>query len=164
MRREIETATAVGGRCARRIALAVVLLLGATAPAMGQGGDAKTVQVEVGDNMRFTPSVIEARPGERLHVVLKGVGKIQALAHNFVVLKAGTDPKSFADKAGPATRESGAIPADMKGRVIVASPLARSGATAEATFAAPTQPGEYTFLCTFPGHLNLGMKGQLIVK
>ena len=30
-------------------------------------------------------------------------------------------------------------------------------------FHAPTDPGEYPFLCTFPGHFAL-MKGKLIVK
>ena len=32
------------------------------------------------------------------------------------------------------------------------------------TFAAPTQPGEYEFICTVPGHLQLGMKGTLVVR
>ncbi|HUO64394.1 MAG TPA: plastocyanin/azurin family copper-binding protein [Terriglobales bacterium] len=32
------------------------------------------------------------------------------------------------------------------------------------TFEAPMEPGEYTFVCSFPGHFALGMKGQLIVK
>jgi len=31
-------------------------------------------------------------------------------------------------------------------------------------FTAPTEPGEYDFLCTFPGHYLIGMKGVLVVK
>ena len=36
--------------------------------------------------------------------------------------------------------------------------------TGEVTFQAPTEPGEYPFLCTFPAHCSIGMKGVLIVK
>jgi plastocyanin len=28
----------------------------------------------------------------------------------------------------------------------------------------PTAPGEYPFLCTFPAHCAIGMKGVLVVK
>lgn len=142
----------------------VVVLLCATAFAMGQGAEVSTVELQVGDNMRFTPSVIEAHPGQRLRVVLKGVGKMAALAHNVVLLKKGTAPKAFVDKASPATKETGSIPPVMNDQVIVASALVKPGASAEVTFEVPRQPGEYVFVCSFPGHFNLGMKGQLIVK
>ena len=32
------------------------------------------------------------------------------------------------------------------------------------TFTAPNRPGEYQFICTVPGHLQLGMKGTLVVR
>ena len=57
------------------------------------------IEIEIGDNMRYTPSVIDAEPGQKLRVVLKPVGKIQALGHNFVLLKPGTEAKPFVDKA-----------------------------------------------------------------
>ena len=34
----------------------------------------------------------------------------------------------------------------------------------EADFKAPTVPGDYPFLCTFPAHYQTGMKGTLTVK
>jgi hypothetical protein len=40
--------------------LAVVVLLGPPSFAMGQGAEVSTIELTVGDNMRFTPSVIEA--------------------------------------------------------------------------------------------------------
>jgi azurin len=103
------------------------------------------------------------RPDERLRIVLKGAGKT-AVAHNFVLLKTGTAAKRFADQTSDATKETGGIPPAARDRVIAATPLVKSGNTAEATFDAPAQRGEYPFLCTFPGHFNLGMKGQLTVK
>lgn len=32
------------------------------------------------------------------------------------------------------------------------------------SFRAPDQPGEYPFICTVPGHAQLGMAGKLVVK
>jgi azurin len=52
----------------------------------------------------------------------------------------------------------------MKDKILAYTPLAGGGDTVEVTFAAPTKPGSYTYLCTFPGHFAMGMKGTLVVK
>jgi azurin len=148
----------------RRTFLAGAMLLAATTSAMGQGAEVSPIEISVGDNMRYTPSVIQAPPGQRVRIVLKGVGKLGALGHNFTLLKKGTAPKAFVDKASKATEETGSIPATMNDQVIVATALVKPGESAEVTFAAPMESGEYTFVCSFPGHFSLGMKGQLIVK
>ena len=49
-------------RCLPTIAAASVLLLCAIATAKGQGPEVKVVEIEIGDNMRYTPSVIDAEP------------------------------------------------------------------------------------------------------
>jgi plastocyanin len=38
-----------------------------------------------------------------------------------------------------------------------------AGETSEVTFKAPATPGSYTYLCSFPGHYAMGMKGTLTV-
>jgi azurin len=154
----------IGRRCAPPMVVVVSLLLCATTSTMGQGSDVKVVEIQIGDNMRYSPSVIDAQPGQRLRVILKAVGKLQALAHNFVLLKKGTDPKSFADRTAAVAGETGLIPPVTADEVIVATSLVKSGTSGEVSFEAPTQSGEYPFVCTFPGHFNLGMKGRLIVK
>ena len=68
------------------------------------------------------------------------------------------------DKAADATEQTGDIPPAMRDQVIAEIPLVRSGNTGEVTFEAPVQRGEYDFVCTFPSHFKLGMKGRLIVK
>jgi uncharacterized cupredoxin-like copper-binding protein len=146
------------------LAGAAAVLLGATTSAVGQGAEVLTIELNVGDNMRYTPSVIQAHPGQRVRIVLKGVGKLAALGHNFVLLKKGTAPKVFVDKAGRTTEETGSIPPAMNDQAIVASALVKPGESAEVTFEAPAEVGEYAFVCSFPGHLGLGMKGQLVVK
>ncbi len=149
----------------RQILVVVAPLLSAVAPVAGQPPDVSLIEIQVGDNMRFTPSVINASPGGQVRVVLKGVGKIPktAMGHNFVLLKTGSDPKAFVDKSSPARETDFVVPA-MKDQVIAATPLVGPDETIDVTFAAPKKAGEYAFVCTFPGHFKLGMKGQLIVK
>jgi azurin len=126
---------------------------------------ARTVELTAGDNMKFDKSEIIARPGETLHVVLKSTGTMPkvAAAHNFVLLKPGTDPVAF-NAAAFTARETDFIPPDMKGAVIASTGLAGPGETVETTFKVPAKPGRYAYLCSFPGHFALGMRGTLTVK
>ncbi len=125
----------------------------------------RTVELTGGDTMKFDKTEITARPGEMLHIVLKNTGAMPkiAAAHNFVLLKAGTDPADFSKEAFNA-RETDFIPPAMKSAVIANTGLAGPGETVEVTFKAPAKPGTYTFLCSFAGHFALGMRGMLIVK
>ena len=125
---------------------------------------ARTIEVQVGDNMKYSVATITARPGERLRVVLKGVGKLPkaAMGHNFVLLKKGVDPKRFVDLSASA-RDNDFIAPAVEDQVLATTGLVGPGETREVTFDAPA-PGTYTFVCTFPGHFALGMKGALIVS
>ena len=152
------------GKALATTLVAVAVLLGAPTFAIGQGAEVSTIELQVGDNMRFTPSLIQAHPGQRVRIVVTGIGRLPAVAHNVVVLKKGTAPKAFLDKASKATEETRSIPPAMNDQAIAASALVKPGESAEVTFEAPVEPGEYMFVCSFPGHFNLGMKGQLIVR
>ena len=59
----------------------ITLLLGANISAMGQGAEVSTIELNVGDNMRYTPAVIQAQPRQQVRIVLKGVGKLAALGY-----------------------------------------------------------------------------------
>ena len=126
---------------------------------------ARTVELTGGDNMKFDVTSIQAKPGERLHVVLKSTGTAPkaAMAHNFVLLKADASPLEF-NSAAMNARETDFIPPDMKDKIIANTALAGPGETVDVTFTAPTKPGTYTYLCSFPGHFMVGMKGELVVK
>lgn len=126
---------------------------------------ARTVEISGGDNMKFDKTEITAKPGETLRVVLKNAGTMpkQVMAHNFVVLKAGTDQVAF-NKAAFTARETDFIPPAMKDAVLASTTLAGPGETVEVTFKVPAKAGDYAFLCSFPGHFALGMKGTLVVK
>ena len=47
--------------------------------------------------------------------------------------------------------------------ILFASPLVDPGQTVTVQFRAPTQAGDYPFVCTFPGHWRL-MNGLLTVR
>jgi azurin len=113
--------------------------------------------------MKFGVTAIEAKPGETLKIVLKNIGTLpkEAMGHNWVLLKAGTDIAAFAT-ASIMAKDTDYIAASQKDKVIASIGVLGPKKSGETTFTAPA-PGEYNFICSFPGHYML-MKGTLTVK
>jgi len=61
-------------------------------------------------------------------------------------------------------RDNSYIAPELKDQVIAATDLAGGGETVEVTFTVPEEKGNYTYLCSFPGHFLGGMKGTLTVQ
>ena len=138
----------------------------ASAPAAPGTPEApREVTLEVGDAMKFSQTRIEAGAGETLRLLLVNTGSTpkEAMGHNWVLLKAGVDPVAYANAAVNA-RATDYIPADRAGDVIAHTKLLGGRARDAVVFTVPAQPGDYVFLCTFPAHLQLGMRGVLAVK
>lgn len=133
----------------------------AATPAAG----ARTVEITANDQMKYNVTAIEAKPGEQLHIVLTNTGSLpkEAMAHNWVLLKAGSDAAAFSGAAAVA-RDTGYIPANLQDQIVAKIDLVGPHQTGEVTFKAPDQAGEYPFLCSFPAHYAVGMKGILTVK
>ncbi|HEY1793137.1 MAG TPA: plastocyanin/azurin family copper-binding protein [Opitutaceae bacterium] len=125
----------------------------------------REIDLTAGDTMKFNITQIDAKPGEALKVVLTNVGTqpITVMGHNWVLLKAGTDVAAF-DAAGLQSKDTGYIPANLSSEMIAHIDLQGPRKSGEADFNAPTTPGDYPFLCTFPAHYQAGMKGTLTVK
>jgi azurin len=126
---------------------------------------AKTISISGFDNMKYSVNSIEAHPGEKITVVLKNEGTLpkEAMGHNWVLLKAGVDAQSYANAAISAKAE-GFQPKAMADKVIASIKLLGPKETASVTFTAPSAPGNYAYLCSFPAHCQVGMKGVLVVK
>jgi azurin len=146
-------------------------LLAQTKPAPSQTakpaakGAVRTVDLVGTDQMKYDVTDIPAKRGEQLRVRLTAKGTMPkiAMAHNFVLLKLAANPVKFVT-AGAQARETDFIAPETKDQVIAATPLAGAGETVEVTFKVPNAAGSYPFLCTFPGHFQAGMKGNLVVK
>ena len=119
------------------------------------------VRVEATDMMRFNTERIEVE-GTKVKLELKHVGKIakEAMGHNLVVLKPGTDSAAWSAKAA-SHKDNGYIPAG-DAEMLAHTKLLGGGESDLIEFELPG-PGEYPFLCSFPGHSTL-MKGVLVVK
>jgi azurin len=125
----------------------------------------RTVDITATDDMKYDRTTIEARPGEQLRIRLtvRGVIPKIAMAHNVVVLKAGTDPLKFVE-AGAPFRGSDFVAPTLQNAVIAKTALAGPGETVQVTFTVPAKPGRYPYLCTFSGHYQAGARGMLIVR
>jgi azurin len=115
--------------------------------------------------MKYDTTAITAAPGESLRVVFTNAGTIpkDVMGHNWVLLNSGVDASAFASAAS-AFKDTGYIPTGRSGDIIAKINLLGPRKSGEVVFNAPTKPGVYTFLCTFPAHYLAGMHGTLTVK
>ncbi len=79
--------------------------------------------------MKYDVTSIDATPGEKITVTLTNVGTLPkvAMAHNFVLLKAGTDVSAFASGGDDPRRRPDTSPPEMADKVIAATQDARAG-------------------------------------
>lgn len=124
-----------------------------------------TLQVTADDTMKYNVTQLEAKAGEPLRVILTNVGKLpkQAMAHNWVLLKPCSEADFNAFGMAAAMAAPTHIPTGTAAQIVAQTRLLGPGETDTIDFKAPAQPGEYPFLCTFPGHFAM-MKGKLVVK
>jgi len=125
--------------------------------------EAGVVHVTAADSMRYSAGRINVKAGQPITIELKNIGTLakEAMGHNLVVLKPGTDPMSFAMKAVSA-KATDYIPSDAGDQVIAHTKLL--GPSESDTLKIPTlAAGTYPFVCTFPGHAAI-MNGQLVVE
>ncbi len=117
------------------------------------------------DTMKFNMTRIEVNAGQDVTVTLTNMGNTPkaAMAHNWILLKKGSDPKAFADAAVTAAATD-YFPAQLADQVIAHTKLLGPKQSDEIKFKAPTEPGEYHFLCSFPAHFLSGMTGVMVVK
>ena len=115
--------------------------------------------------MKFNLTRLEVTAGQDVTVSLTNMGNMPkvAMGHNWVLLKKEADIKAFNDAAVMAA-VTDYVPAALASQVIAHTKLLGPKQSDEVKFKAPTEPGEYVYLCTFPAHYLSGMKGVLVVK
>lgn len=137
---------------------------GASSPAPAPSGP-RVVEITANDSMKFNVTRIEAAAGEELKIVLRNVGSMpkEAMGHNFVLLKKGSDAQAFVNAAITA-KATEYMPASLTDQVIAHTKLLGPKQSDELVIKAPAEPGEYSYLCSFPAHFVAGMRGVLVVR
>ena len=87
-----------------------------------------------------------------------------SMPHNFVVTAPGAHEEigKLAEKLQPTPDSQGRAFIPQTPKVLFATKLVEAGQKAKLSFTAPKEPGEYEYVCTFPGHY-MRMWGKLIV-
>jgi len=123
------------------------------------------VEFTANDSMKFNLARFEVKAGQDVTVSLTNMGNSPkaVMGHNLVILQKSADPKAYSDAAVMAAATD-YIPAALASQVVAHTKLLGPKQSDEIKFKAPTEPGEYPFLCTFPAHFVAGMKGVMVVK
>jgi putative membrane-bound dehydrogenase-like protein len=126
--------------------------------------EAGAITLELGvvpDVMKYDRTELTIRAGQRARLVFKNTDHMQ---HNVIILRPGTIEAvgALADQmlTDPQAMAKNFVP--TSGDVLFSTPLVNPGETFELRFTAPSAPGRYPFVCTFPGHWRI-MQGVLVV-
>ena len=125
----------------------------------------KEVYIEGNDQLKFSVETIKAKPGQTLKITLKTISNMDKsqMAHNWVLLKKGTDGLNFVSK-GLQHADNDYIDPKLEDKIIAATEMLGGGETDTITFKVPEEKGTYEYVCTFRAHYQAGMKGKLIVE
>lgn len=109
----------------------------------------RTIEIDMTDAMRFTPSSIDAKQGETIKFIVKNSGKIK---HEMVL---GTD-KELKEHYEMMKKNPGMEHEDPKMATV------QAGKTGEIIWQF-SKAGKIDFACLQPGHYDAGMKGAVSV-
>lgn len=115
--------------------------------------------------MKYSIVELRAKAGERLSVTLVNTGTTPkfSMGHNWLLLTAAADVDAFLIAAAEAATAD-YVPAAKSAEILAATKLLGPAERDTVTFAAPAAPARYPFLCSFPGHAQVGMRGVLVVE
>lgn len=133
-------------------------------PAAETAAPARALDITVNDQMKFSVTEITAKAGERLAVTLVNTGTTPkfSMGHNWVLLTPGTDAQAFVVSAAEAVTTD-YVPAAAKAQIVASTKLLGPKERDTVAFTVPATPGRYEFVCSFPGHFQVGMRGVLTV-
>ncbi|MFN0080501.1 MAG: plastocyanin/azurin family copper-binding protein, partial [Prosthecobacter sp.] len=119
------------------------------------------IQIQAAAGLQFAPTQLRVTPGSKVRLVFSNP---DIMMHNWVLLAPGSVDEigALADQLASQAdgMAKGYLPTSDK--ILQATKLLGPNAKEELIFEAPTQPGDYPYICTFPGHWRI-MKGILTV-
>jgi uncharacterized cupredoxin-like copper-binding protein len=139
------------------IILVALAILALTLAACGGSGDDDSqsgtaeLNVSIKDEFSFDPTSLTAQAGDEITLTFENTGTLE---HSFVILKEGVDLEHALEEDEEELHEE----------LLLEIHEIPSGESATETFTAPSEPGDYIFLCTVPGHAEAGLVGTLTVS
>ena len=109
------------------------------------------------EEMVFSKDKLTAKAGAKISLTFKNNAS-KSMMHNFVLVKPGK-AQAVIDASVAAGPDKGWV-ADSAD-IVAKTKLIDGGDSETIEFTAPTEPGDYPYVCTFPGHAT--MKGVLKV-
>ncbi|WP_339813032.1 plastocyanin/azurin family copper-binding protein [uncultured Imperialibacter sp.] len=129
-------------------------------PASWTNGPDQTVTLEPVPGLKFDQSEITVKAGSKIKMEFNNPDD---MLHNMVIVKPGAADKiaQLAIDLGLEGQSKAYVPEAEE--VLYHTKLIGPGEKDVIYFEAPTAPGRYTYVCTFPGHAA-SMRGTLIVE
>jgi azurin len=125
------------------------------------------VEMTGNDQMKFNLEAFSVPAGGQVKLTFRNVGKMPkaAMGHNVVFLDKDAKVNAFASAAA-AARENDYLPTDpeLKEQILAATAMLGPGESDTIEFTAPSEPGAYEFICSFPAHMFAGMRGVMTVE
>lgn len=120
------------------------------------------LELYAGDDMKFNTKTLKAKKGYPIQLYFKHTGTAPkvSMGHNVVILKPEANVGKFGNAAIDA-KETEYIPTGFEQDIIAHTKMLGGGESDTIEFTIDA-PGEYVFMCSFPGHSAL-MKGILKV-
>jgi len=137
--------------------LVVVLSIGAILLAACGGASDSTSNeftINVVDEFGFEPNTITVKAGETITVTFENSGTVE---HNLNFIKPDAEFDHLLEEIEEGAGEH------IDEELLTDMHDIEPGHTETVTFVAPSEPGEYTFLCTTVGHAEAGQVGTFIV-
>ncbi len=136
-------------------------LLSAALPARAEPEERQTIRIKtMTAQMKYDETEFTVRPGVPVEIVFENGDD---LPHNLVFCTPGTDVVALSMKQMEKPEEAlkrNWLPEDS--RILVHSKMLNPREKETFRFTAPSKPGNYPYVCTFPGHA-MTMKGEMKV-
>jgi len=115
------------------------------------------------ERLLFTKDKLTVKTGQPVKLVFSNPDVTE---HNLLILAKDTPIQEIGEAANlmaadPEAAKKDYIPDDK--RIMHATKMLKQAQRQTLRFIAPSEPGNYPYLCTFPGHWTI-MKGVLVVK
>ena len=123
-----------------------------------------SITITGNDQMDFSPTRFIVPAGEEITLTFQNIGSMpkERMGHNLAIIQ-GITANTFSSLSERFPGNEYIAP-EYEDHVIAATRVLGPGEEETITFTAPSEPGEYPFVCSFPGHTSMGMVGVMVVE